>query len=253
MMKSLFSRLRHNKENAASSRPSSSNSTHNDGYSAPSNRSSSYTVDRSHTPVAVFHSQASSESSDSLRPHSIAGEVIYEEETIRARTVSGDGGGIKKVTFRSPAPTPTTSLVLDEMPMHHPDPNATRNVSQIRASAPAARPLSTSSCSISRQSLPLIPKPIMTRKPSLPSSRPSSSPTKSVLSPTPSEQSLAGMSTRSYLPPPNSWSEMAEDDLIANLGPRERTRQEVLWEIVSSEERCAHWPKLMLISDMCKN
>jgi hypothetical protein len=30
---------------------------------------------------------------------------------------------------------------------------------------------------------------------------------------------------------------MAEDDLIANLGPRERTRQEVLWEIVSSEER----------------
>ena len=59
-----------------------------------------------------------------------------------------------------------------------------------------------------------------------------------MLSPTPSEQSLAGMSTRSYLPPPNSWSEMAEDDLIANLGPRERTRQEVLWEIVSSEERC---------------
>jgi hypothetical protein len=30
---------------------------------------------------------------------------------------------------------------------------------------------------------------------------------------------------------------MAADDLIANLGPRERTRQEVLYEIVSSEER----------------
>jgi hypothetical protein len=30
---------------------------------------------------------------------------------------------------------------------------------------------------------------------------------------------------------------MAEEELIANLGPRERTRQEVLWEIVSSEER----------------
>ncbi|KAL9932057.1 hypothetical protein V8E36_009118 [Tilletia maclaganii] len=34
-----------------------------------------------------------------------------------------------------------------------------------------------------------------------------------------------------------SWSEMTEDDLVANLGPRERTRQEVLWEIVASEER----------------
>jgi hypothetical protein len=34
-----------------------------------------------------------------------------------------------------------------------------------------------------------------------------------------------------------SWSEMAEGDLIDNLSPRERTRQEVLWEIVSSEER----------------
>lgn len=35
-----------------------------------------------------------------------------------------------------------------------------------------------------------------------------------------------------------SWSEGAEDDLVSNLGPRERTRQEVLWEIVASEERC---------------
>ncbi|KAI6103485.1 Dbl-like domain-containing protein [Pisolithus sp. B1] len=35
----------------------------------------------------------------------------------------------------------------------------------------------------------------------------------------------------------SSWSEAAEDDLVSNLGPRERTRQEVLWEIVTSEER----------------
>lgn len=37
-----------------------------------------------------------------------------------------------------------------------------------------------------------------------------------------------------------SWSEGAEEDLVTNLGQRERTRQEVLWEIVASEERCAH-------------
>lgn len=34
-----------------------------------------------------------------------------------------------------------------------------------------------------------------------------------------------------------SWSEITEDDLVQNLSPRERTRQEVLWEIVSSEDR----------------
>lgn len=34
-----------------------------------------------------------------------------------------------------------------------------------------------------------------------------------------------------------SWSEVTEDDLVSNLGSRERTRQEVLFEIISSEER----------------
>ncbi|KZV90404.1 Dbl homology domain-containing protein [Exidia glandulosa HHB12029] len=44
-------------------------------------------------------------------------------------------------------------------------------------------------------------------------------------------------STRTAVMPPASWSELAEDDLVSNLGQRERTRQEVLWEIVASEER----------------
>lgn len=35
-----------------------------------------------------------------------------------------------------------------------------------------------------------------------------------------------------------SWSEVTEGDLVSNLGSRERTRQEVLFEIISSEERC---------------
>ena len=34
-----------------------------------------------------------------------------------------------------------------------------------------------------------------------------------------------------------SWSEGAQEDLVSNIGQRERTRQEVLWEIVASEER----------------
>ena len=34
-----------------------------------------------------------------------------------------------------------------------------------------------------------------------------------------------------------SWSEVTEDDLVSNIGSRERTRQEVLFEIISSEDR----------------
>ncbi|PPQ70954.1 hypothetical protein CVT24_009954 [Panaeolus cyanescens] len=34
-----------------------------------------------------------------------------------------------------------------------------------------------------------------------------------------------------------SWSEVIEDDLVSNIGSRERTRQEVLFEIISSEDR----------------
>ncbi|CAH7671108.1 hypothetical protein PPACK8108_LOCUS5870 [Phakopsora pachyrhizi] len=36
---------------------------------------------------------------------------------------------------------------------------------------------------------------------------------------------------------PMTWSEMNDLDLVENLSGRERTRQEVLWEIVASEER----------------
>ncbi|KAI0050935.1 Dbl homology domain-containing protein [Auriscalpium vulgare] len=56
----------------------------------------------------------------------------------------------------------------------------------------------------------------------------------SLRSGTPFSQKSAGGSS---VVPPASWSEGAEEDLVSNLGPRERTRQEVLWEIVASEER----------------
>jgi len=45
------------------------------------------------------------------------------------------------------------------------------------------------------------------------------------------------MSQRSGMLTTASWSEAAEEDLVSNLGQRERIRQEVLWEIVASEER----------------
>jgi hypothetical protein len=42
-----------------------------------------------------------------------------------------------------------------------------------------------------------------------------------------------------------SWSEVAEEDLVSNIGQRERTRQEVLFEIVASEERFVDTPFLL--------
>ena len=37
--------------------------------------------------------------------------------------------------------------------------------------------------------------------------------------------------------PPACWSEGVDEDLATHLGPSERNRQEVMWEIVASEER----------------
>lgn len=48
---------------------------------------------------------------------------------------------------------------------------------------------------------------------------------------------LSYMSGRTGIQAAASWSEAAEEDLVSNLGQRERTRQEVLWEIVASEDR----------------
>ena len=58
-------------------------------------------------------------------------------------------------------------------------------------------------------------------------------------------------SNSSRIMSPASWSEHTEVDLVANLGSRERTRQEVLFEIVSSEERsgCSSHPSILNLTD----
>ncbi|WVQ78876.1 hypothetical protein IAT38_000967 [Cryptococcus sp. DSM 104549] len=251
------------------------------------------------------------------RPYSVQGPPSVQHLPLpsdtwedRRRTVSASGGAGalpgqgpsghgKKVTFRSPPPTPTASVVLDSAVDYDGGDSSVgqevgggRPVS--RASARESLPANSlpqrkdSLRAVSRSdSLPPAPRdepssstlaappaPRRTSSPFLPTwnPRPSSrkaslpplskpfhnpsasasasasldsggiSPTKHsmLFSPTPSDHSIGSASTRSYLPPPNSWSEMADQELIANLGPKERTRQEVLWEIVSSEERYVH-------------
>ena len=48
---------------------------------------------------------------------------------------------------------------------------------------------------------------------------------------------MSGQTSGSRILSAQSWSEVTEEDLVSNLGSRERTRQEVLFEIISSEER----------------
>lgn len=59
----------------------------------------------------------------------------------------------------------------------------------------------------------------------------------SIRSGTPYSQMSQGSGSRILAA--SSWSEVTEEDLVSNIGSRERTRQEVLFEIISSEERFA--------------
>ncbi|KAJ9109151.1 hypothetical protein QFC21_000479 [Naganishia friedmannii] len=52
-----------------------------------------------------------------------------------------------------------------------------------------------------------------------------------------SQQSVNAEEDQEYCKSRQSWTGMTEVDLVANLSAQERTRQEVLFEIVSSEER----------------
>lgn len=66
----------------------------------------------------------------------------------------------------------------------------------------------------------------------------------------PSLRSATPFSIGSFLPV-GSWREGAEEDLITHLGLRERTRQEVVWEIVASEDRYGFYTCLLNKSVNC--
>ena len=61
----------------------------------------------------------------------------------------------------------------------------------------------------------------------------------------PSLRSATPFSIGSFLPV-GSWREGAEEDLITHLGLRERTRQEVVWEIVANEDRYGFYTCLLI-------
>ncbi|EKM55539.1 uncharacterized protein PHACADRAFT_195574 [Phanerochaete carnosa HHB-10118-sp] len=146
----------------------------------------------------------------------------------------------KKVAFLSPPPTPGPSNDRP-LPSDTPTPGPSKTtVSRFHATQAKDSRGSTSTATSSRTD---VASTVKSMKPG--STRTASSPYprgygdgasihQSLRSGTPYSQ-MTHASSR--ILSAQSWSEGAEDDLVSNIGQRERTRQEVLWEIVASEER----------------
>ena len=214
-----------------------------------------------YTPISVTHSRGPL--SDVAEEESIDTSIVTRTVSPRAEqdsagrssrktgngsisTTTGVNDVQKKVAFISPAPTPTpSSLGLDNFPGDD-DASAASKSTVVRSPPihprePRGSTSTTASASrtdvgSSRNGIPGVkatttrptPSPYLTK----PGYGDGVSIQQSLRSGTPFSQK----STGSVLPPA-SWSEGAEEDLVTHLGPRERTRQEVLWEIVASEER----------------
>ncbi|EPQ58225.1 DH domain-containing protein [Gloeophyllum trabeum ATCC 11539] len=162
-------------------------------------------------------------------------------------TAAGSSDAPKKVAFLSPPPTPGPSGDR-ALPADAPANGATTGaplkttVSRFQA-AHGKDPRGSTSTSASASKTDVSKATSSAAKPT--STRSATSPYpkvagdaaslhQSLRSGTPYSQ-MTGNSSRILAV--SSWSEGAEEDLVTNLGPRERTRQEVLWEIVASEER----------------
>ncbi|KAL0947002.1 hypothetical protein HGRIS_013147 [Hohenbuehelia grisea] len=155
----------------------------------------------------------------------------------------------KKVAFISPSPTPTPSDIDRPLPDA---PTPVQNASQAPLKTTLTRfqamhgkePRGSTSTGASSSKVDLTASPksngtakgTSTRTLSPNPQKPSgdSASMQSLRSGTPySQMSSSG----SRILAATSWSEVTEEDLVSNIGARERTRQEVLFEIISSEER----------------
>ena len=209
------------------------------------------------TPVAPNHSLPAVDTKENL-PITAEPAQISEEPSSRRPEGSSDSTGRssrkttngttgtdaqKKVAFLSPPPTPGPLQDRDLPDASTPTPaNATvkSTVSRFHAAHGKETRGSTSTAASSKTD---VASTLKSNKAASTRTATSPYPTKgyeaslhqSLRSGTPYSQ-MSNASSRILAA--QSWSEGAEEDLVSNLGQRERTRQEVLWEIVASEERC---------------
>ncbi|VDB82823.1 unnamed protein product [Peniophora sp. CBMAI 1063] len=148
----------------------------------------------------------------------------------------------KTVAFISPPPTPVGLQAVRDLPDD--DDRAPQQISKSSSSRPSKDPRGSMSTAASGSRTD-VGSSRTTAKPASTRGGPSPHPGRNYTDVASIQQSLRSgtpysqrsTSTNITVNPPASWSEGAEGDLVSNLGARERTRQEVLWEIVASEER----------------
>jgi hypothetical protein len=158
-------------------------------------------------------------------------------------TTNGSTGVLKNVASIRTAPTPASSFGIGRPSADDASATNKNTVERLPPMHPRnPHGLTSNAASAPRTDVGLSKNGIPTVKATTPRPVPPPYPTKPCYgndaSIHPSHHSSTPFSklTGSVLSPA-SWSEAAEEDLVTNFGPRERTRQEVLWEIVASEER----------------
>jgi hypothetical protein len=199
----------------------------------------------SHTSSIATRTPADSTGRSSSRK-AAAGGTLSTATSMQTQVDGGAPGASKKVAFISPPPTPGPDGALDgESPpdstaagplktnvslfhaKHSKDPRGSTGTSSSTAAASSRTDVGMSSSKASGSTVRLpgrgAPSPFPADKASVRSGTPYSQMTYS----------------SSRILGPTTWTDGAEEDLVINLSPRERTRQEVLWEIVASEERYA--------------
>ncbi|KAF7294987.1 DH domain-containing protein [Mycena indigotica] len=145
----------------------------------------------------------------------------------------------KKVAFKSPPPTPSN---LDREATSSPTVPLKTSVSRFQAThGKEPRGSTSTGASSSKTDLASSAKTAV-KSTSTRSTSPYLNKTgdvgssQSLRSGTP-YSSMSNATSGSRILAATSWSEVTEEDLVSHLGSRERTRQEVLFEIISSEER----------------
>lgn len=159
--------------------------------------------------------------------------------------------GHKKVAFKSPPPTPTAADpapgLSDENTSTTPTETSTKAALTRHQSSTAKEPrgsvstATTTTAASSKVDVVTTAKPVP-KSASVRATSPYLYKTMdigsahSIRSPTP-YSTMSAQTSSSHILSATSWSEVTEEDLVSNIGSRERTRQEVLFEIISSEER----------------
>lgn len=181
------------------------------------------------------------------RKATTASNVTESSATTTTNNTATTSDVQKKVAFISPPPTPGHSVFERELPETPPVESSSNtaplktNVSRFQAThgeklrAPPAVAVSAPSSSRVDVSSRTAVKATTTRATSPYLQRDFVS-AQSLRSTTP-YSTMSAQTSGSRILAATSWSEVAEEDLVSNIGSRERTRQEVLFEIISSEER----------------